>query len=81
MGIALGYAFLVAIAGGIAAICVAQYLEMAEEERQAAPADSEPAHDRLLYGVPSIVPSEASLRRLSRPVPARTATQFSLTAK
>lgn len=32
MGIALGYAFLLAIAGSLAAICVAYFLELAEDD-------------------------------------------------
>lgn len=80
MGIALGYAFLVAIAGGLAAICLAQYLEMIEDRAQPEQRDDDP-RERLLYGAPSIVPSENHLHRLSRPVRSRPAARFSLTSK
>jgi hypothetical protein len=81
MGIALGYAFLVAIAGGLAAICFAQYLEMLEENAPPASRDGEAARDRLLHGAPSMAPGESSLRR--RPVPAspHSTRQLSLTSK
>lgn len=80
MGIALGYAFLVAIAGGLAAICLAQYLDIREENEQMASRDEDATIERLIYGTPSIVPSEASLRRFSVSSPARSA-HLSLTSK
>ena len=81
MGIALGYAFLVAIAGGLAAICFAQYLEMVEENDQPAQRDDDPTRERLLYGAPSIVPSERSLRRLPGSAPVRSGPRIALTSK
>ena len=78
MGIALGYAFLVAIAGGLVAICVAHYLYIVEENESARNDDA--VIEPLLYGAPSVMPAQASLRSLPVSARARTA-QFPLTSK
>ena len=70
MGIALGYAFLLAIAGGLAAICVAHWLELSEEMRAREgeePARGASAPARLtLDAAPSIVPDAGRIGRLPR---------------
>jgi hypothetical protein len=48
MGIALGYAFLLALAGGLAAICFAWLLELAEDRRPSA--ENEPRDAPHLTG-------------------------------
>jgi hypothetical protein len=63
MGIALGYAFLLALAGGLAAICFARLLELAEDSRPSAenePHDA-PASDRLSFGTAPPVSPQAQM--------------------
>ncbi len=60
MGIALGYAFLLAIAGGLIAICYAWFMDMIEDQAR----DREEADRRLL-------PGEEPGRSQLRAVPAR----------
>ena len=73
MGIALSYAFLLAIAGGVAAICVAYWLELAEDgeseperEREAAEPVPEPRPlTRPLRSPSAIVPGTVRRQHLS----------------
>ena len=87
MGVALEYAFLVAVAGGLAAICLAYLLESIEDEQmqdRSEPRHGSPLPERMPLRAMAVTPPPRQMTRLPPRVdypPRRAASRFSLTPK